>query len=406
MDFIVSFAWVLAMLMLGEWVSTKTKAWIPSVFVTGMLFVIGFWTVMPKDIVTKASFGPQFTTICVMMLLVHLGTLMNLKELMQQWKAVCIALLGVAGTMVLTMTIGTMIFDWHTVVAAVPPLTGGIVAAVLMADGLKAQGIMTLVALPVSMFVLHSLVGYPLISSLLKKEGRRLLGELHNGTVGSDPNAVLGHAGDQEEKELVDDVKKVEKKPLHINVPESYQTSAYILVKVAVVAVLAALFSKYTNNLINSAVVCLVFGVIAHQLGFLESRALNKAGVFNWLMYGLLAYVFGQLNVVDPSNFLTIVIQIVVLLILGVLGMFIASFILGRPFGMSWYMAFACSLTALCGFPADYVLSTEVCHNLAGDNKEEEQFLLDNILPKMLIGGFATVSVASVIIASLFLKLL
>lgn len=394
------------MLMLGEWISTKTKAWVPSVFVTGMLFVIGFWTVMPKDIVTKASFGPQFTTICIMLLLVHLGTLMNLKELMQQWKAVCIALLGVAGTMVLTMTIGTMIFDWHTVVAAVPPLTGGIVAAVLMADGLKAQGIMTLVALPVSMFVLHSLVGYPLISSLLKKEGRRLLVELHNGTVGSDPNAVLGSAGDKEEKELVDDVEKVEKKPLHIKIPESYQTSAYILVKVAIVAVLAALFSKYTNNIINSAVVCLVFGVVAHQLGFLESRALNRAGVFNWLMYGLLAYVFGQLNVVDPSNFLTIVIQIVVLLILGVIGMFIASFILGRPFGMSWYMAFACSLTALCGFPADYVLSTEVCHNLAGDNKEEEQFLLDNILPKMLIGGFATVSVASVIIASLFLKLL
>lgn len=394
------------MLLLGEWISTKTKAWVPSVFVTGMLFVIGFWTVMPKDIVTKASFGPQFTTICIMLLLVHLGTLMNLKELMQQWKAVCIALLGVAGTMVLTMTIGTMIFDWHTVVAAVPPLTGGIVAAVLMADGLKAQGIMTLVALPVSMFVLHSLVGYPLISSLLKKEGRRLLVELRNGTIGSDPNAVVGHAGDKEEKELVDDVEKVEKKPLHIKIPESYQTSAYILVKVAIVAVLAALFSKYTNNIINSAVVCLVFGVVAHQLGFLESRALNRAGVFNWLMYGLLAYVFGQLNVVDPSNFLTIVIQIVVLLILGVIGMFLASFILGRPFGMSWYMAFACSLTALCGFPADYVLSTEVCHNLAGDNKEEEQFLLDNILPKMLIGGFATVSVASVIIASLFLKLL
>lgn len=406
MDFIISFTLILAMLLLGEWVSTKTKAWVPSVFVTGALFVIGFWTVMPKDIVTKASFGPQFTTICVMLLLVHLGTLMNFKELLQQWKAVCIALLGVAGTMILTMTIGTMIFDWHTVVAAVPPLTGGIVAAVLMADGLKAQGIMTLVALPVSMFVLHSLVGYPMISSLLKKEGRRLMKEKADGTIKDDPNAVVNEEREKEAEKVVSDLTEEPKKPLHISLPEEYQTSAYILVKLGIVAMLAALFSKYTNNLINSAVVCLVFGVIAHQLGFLEDRALNKAGVFNWLMYGLLAYVFGQLNVVDPSNFVTIVIQIVVLLALGVLGMFIASFILGRPFGMSWYMAFACSLTALCGFPADYVLSTEVCRNLAGEDKEMEQFLLDNILPKMLIGGFATVSVASVIIASLFLKLL
>lgn len=414
MNFIIAFTLILAMLMVGEWISTKTKAWIPSVFVTGMLFVIGFWTIMPKDIVVQASFGPQFVTICVSLLLVHLGTLMNIKELLRQWKAVCIALLGVAGTMALTMTVGLAIFDWHTVVAAVPPLSGGIVAAVLMADGLKAQGITALVALPVSMFVLHSLVGYPLISALLKKEGRRLLGELRDGTVKDDPNAVLSAAAKKDAEKVEEEAETAEedldaaqkKKPLYIPLPKQYQTSAYILMKLGFVALLAALFAKYTGGVINMAVVDLVFGVIAHQIGFLEDNALNKAGVFPWLMYGLLAYVFGQLNVVDPANFLTILIQIAVLLILGVIGMFIASFILGRPFGMSWYMAFACSLTALCGFPADYVLSTEVCRNLSGKDKEKEQFLLDNILPKMLVGGFATVSVASVIIASFFLKLL
>ena len=137
----------------------------------------------------------------------------------------------------------------------------------------------------------------------------------------------------------------------------------------------------------------------------MESQALNKAGVFNWLMYGLLAFVFSQLSVTDPTNFLAMVIQILVLLVLGIIGMFIASRILAKPFGMSWYMAFSCSLTALFGFPADYILTTEVCHNVA-KTKEEEQFLLDNILTKMLVGGFATVSVASVIIASVFLKLL
>lgn len=60
-------------------------------------------------------------------------------------------------------------------VAAVPPLTGGLVAALLMTTGLKTQGINYLVALPVSMFVFHSLVGYSLTSWLLKKEGKRWL---------------------------------------------------------------------------------------------------------------------------------------------------------------------------------------------------------------------------------------
>lgn len=36
---------------------------------------------------------------------------MSLKELLQQWRAVCIALLGIVGTLTLTLTIGTWIFN-------------------------------------------------------------------------------------------------------------------------------------------------------------------------------------------------------------------------------------------------------------------------------------------------------
>ena len=72
---------------------------------------------------------------------------------------------------------------------------------------------------------------------------------------------------------------------------------------------------------------------------------------------------------------------------------------------MSRQMAFACSLTALCGFPSDYILTTDVVNNLTKD-KQEQVFLLDNMLPKMLVGGFATVSVAAVFVASFFLKML
>ena len=167
-------------------------------------------------------------------------------------------------------------------------------------------------------------------------------------------------------------------------------------------------FGTLTNNVINSNVVCLIFGVIAHQIGFLEDNALNKAGVFNWLMYGLLAYVFGQLSATTPAVLGGIVLQIIVLIALGVLGMFLASRLLAKPFGMSWQMAFSCSLTALFGFPADYIhyiLTLEVARAMA-TTEDEEEYLTQQMMPKMLVGGFATVSVASVIIATIFLKLL
>ncbi len=382
-------------LFIGEWVSTASKAYIPSVFVSAVLFVIGYWTILPKNIVAQASFGPTFAGVCISLLLVHLGTLMDLKELIQQWRAVCIALLGVAGTILLTLIVGTWIFDWHTVIAAVPPLTGGLVAALLMTDGLKTAGITSLVALPVAMFVLHSVLGYPLTAFMLKREGKRVVKEFRAGNIApiTEEQKSIHFAGGN---------KKSKKKFVS---PKEYQTSAFILFRVAIVALLANGSSLLIHNAVNPNVVCLIFGVVAHQLGFLEKSALNKAGVFQWLMYGLLAYIFAQLNITTPAIMEHVVIQIIVLILLGLIGMFLASWILAKPLKMSGSMAFACSLTSLFGFPADYILTTEVCHNIA-ENKEEETVLIDQILPKMLVGGFATVSVASVIIASIFLRLL
>lgn len=395
MQFIFSFLVVMLFLMLGEWVSSLTHTYIPSVFMTAVLFVLGYWTFLPKDIVATASFGTNFSTICVGLLLVHLGTLMSLKKLLEQWRAVCIALLGVCGTLILTLTIGTLIFDWHTVVAAIPPLTGGLVSALLMTDGLKAQGIQTLVALPVSMFIFHSLFGYPLISWLLKKEGGRLVNEYQKQPVKQ--TASTGLNNDSNENNLF---KKM---------PAKYQTSAFILVKVALIAALSSGLSialkTYFHIDLNANVICLIFGVLAHQVGFLESDVLTKAGVYNWLMYGLLAYIFAQLSLTTPHQMSTIIGQIIVLILLGLLGMFIASSLLAKPFKMTWQMAYACSLTSLCGFPADYVITSEVSHEVA-NNKEKEDYLMENMMPKMLVGGFATVSVASIIIASVFLKLL
>ncbi|WP_415548786.1 hypothetical protein [Lentilactobacillus diolivorans] len=189
------------------------------------------------------------------------------------------------------------------------------------------------------------------------------------------------------------------------NMKPEYETPAFTLARVAAVALLSTWCAGLINNAINPNVVCLIFGVIAHQFGFLEDNALNRAGVFNWLMYGLLAYVFAQLSVTTPAIMGNIILQIIVLIFLGLLGMFLAARVLAKPFGMSWQMAYACSLTSLFGFPADYILTSEVAHTVAG-TKDEEQYLLHHMMPKMLVGGFATVSVASVIIASVFLKLI
>ncbi|CAK1245388.1 hypothetical protein [Fructobacillus cardui] len=390
MQTVIALSVIMLFLFIGEWVSTLSKAYIPSVFVTAVLFLIGYWTIVPKNVTTTATFTPAFTTMIQAALLVHMGTLMDFKTLLHQWRAVVIALCGVAGTALLAMGGGLLLFNWQTVIASVPPLTGGIVAAFLMSNGLKAAHITALISFPVSMFVVHSIIGYPLTAFLLKKEGKRLLTNYHRG----------------EFEEIVEPEQPEESKPKFVDrLPKIYQTSAFQIFTVMALAGLALGLGTLLKNTINPYIICLVFGVIGHQAGLLPSHVLEKAGVFNWLMYGLLSYIFSFLATVTPQNLVNILIPIVTMILLGILGMFIVSFLLAKPLGFSREMAFASALTALFGFPADYIVTHESAKNLA-QTPEEESYILANTLPKMLVGGFATVSVASVIIASIFLKLL
>lgn len=383
---------VAVFLSIGEFIATKTKAYIPSVFVTALCFLIGFWTFVPKGVVTQASFGKEFVSVCMSLLLVHLGTLMSLKKLIEQWKAVVIAVVGICGTVLITMTIGRLFFDYHVVVAVTPPLTGGIVAALLMSQALTAKGLAALAAMPVAMFVMHSFVGYPITSWCLKREGSRLIAGYRAN--GADENL--------RKKSLSE---TAERKKLIPKTPENYLSPYLILAKLMVVGIIASWLSNLTHGNVNQYVICLILGVVFCEIGFLEESALVKAGVLNWLMAGLLAYAFSTLNTVTPAVLGSIILPIVVLIILGILGMFITSSIIGRFMGYSKEMGFACALTALFGFPADYIITHEVCKSLSA-NQEEDDYLVDILLPRMLVGGFATVSIASVIIATVFINLL
>ena len=396
-DSIQCFLIVMGILVIGEVVSNKTKAYVPSVFVSAVLLMLGFWTFVPKTAISQASFGKEFVPVCMSLLLVHLGTLMDLKTLIQQWKAVAVAVSGTCGTILLTMTIGRALFDSSTVIAATPPLTGGIVAAVLMSDALRAKGVTALVALPVTMFVIHSFFGYPLTSMCLKKEGKRVLEDFRKN--GKNKEVI------REIEQQKTDNENSQRKKLIPPLPEAYQSTAMILFKVMIVGIIANWLSKLTGGAVNQYVICLILGVIFCELGFLEQSALVKAGAFGWLITGFLLYVFAGLSAVTPQGLGKIIVPVIVLIIIGITGMFIISMIIGRFLGFSKEMGFACALTALFGFPADYIITQEVCSSVS-KTEEERLYIVDILLPRMLVGGFATVSIASVVIASIFVKLL
>lgn len=115
-------------------------------------------------------------------------------------------------------------------------------------------------------------------------------------------------------------------------------------------------------------------------------------------------YVFAGLKDATPAMLLQCVGPMFTLIVIGVTGMGVLSMAAGKFLGISWNMAFAVSLTALYGFPPNYILTEESVKALA-DTPEEHEYLMGKMLPMMIVGGFITVTITSVVIAGVFVNL-
>ncbi|RHW36711.1 hypothetical protein D1B33_09950 [Lysinibacillus yapensis] len=396
MSQMVALVLVLLILYIGDFVSVRTKAWIPSVFISAMLFLIGFWTFFPQNIVEIAGIPSTVATMVMYLLVVNMGTLLSVKELMAQWKTIVISLSGILGIIVILFAIGSLIFDMNTVIVAIPPLVGGLVSALIMSEGAAQAGLTSLSVFAIVIYVMQGFAGYPLTSIVLKREGKQLLQKYRNGEL------------------ALKTTTKVEEDPTQakngfklFQVPEKYNTDYFKFLKLAVVGCLAYLTSVFLAPVveINGLVLCLVFGVIAKSIGFLEQHALYKANGFGFAIMGLMLFIFDGLKSATPNMMLEILTPLIVCIILAVIGMYIFSFIAGKILKVSKNLAFAVSLTALYGFPADYIITNEVIKSLTNDEKEQEA-LTNHMLPPMLVGGFISVTIVSVILAGIFVGFL
>ncbi len=387
---------LILILFIGDAVAVRTKAMVPSVFICATLFLLGYWTFFPQDIVALAGVPPVVATMLIYLLITNMGTLLSIQELMKQWKTILIALSGILGIIAILFGIGTFLFDFKTVVVAIPPLVGGLVSALIMSEGAKEAGLLSLSVFAIVIYVMQGFAGYPLTSFVLKKEGKRLLKQYRNGQLSikeseSDATAAKG---------------KTELK-LFKKMPDRYNTDFFKLFRLAFVAYLAYLVSVLLAPVVTISpfVLCLVFGVIATSAGFLEKHALQRANGFGFALMALMLYIFDGLKQANPSMMLEILYPLIGCIVLGVIGMYLFSFIMGKILKVSKEMAFAVSLTALYGFPADYIITAEVIKALTEDEKEKE-VLTSHMLPPMLVGGFISVTIVSVILAGIFVGFL
>lgn len=393
MSQMVALSIIVFILYIGDVVSTRTKAWIPSVFVCAVLFLVGYWTFFPADIISRAGIGTPVAIMLMYLLITNMGTLLSLKELVQQWKTVVISLAGIAGITAAVFAVCMVMFDRNTALVTIPPLVGGIVSSLIMSQGASNAGLVDLSVFAILIYVMQGFAGYPLTAIMLQREGKTLLARYRSGE----------HRADDIPDEHAMLAVGEEKMPrLFSKIPGSYNSNYFKFLRLALVGCLAWFVADLAKPIVNISpfVLCLFFGVVFTSLGFLEKHTLHKANGFGFAIMALMLFIFDTLNKATPEMLLRLLFPMVVLIATAVVGMFIVSWLVGKLLGVSGPMSFAISLTALYGFPADYIITNEAINALTHDEKER-QMLTHHMLGPMLVGGFVSVTMVSVVLAGI-----
>ena len=393
-NFVLAFVLCAAAYIIGEVVSTVTKAWIPSVFVTAIVMLVGYWTVFPHELVSDSKLIPFGSTLGIYLLITHMGTVISLKQLKAQWKTIVVCLSGLLGMCVLAWFICPLFMDKTLVIAGLPPLTGGIIAATTMQTAAANAGLEVAAVFAITMYCVQGFAGYPITAVCLQVEGKRLLKEFRDG--GSVPVALA-----ENPMAMVDEP---DRKTLIPPVPKKFDSAVVTLIKLGIVAWFATLLGGVSFPFIgkiSGAIWALVLGVIFTTLGFLDRNSLNRANSYGIVMFALMMYVFDGLKDCTPEMLVSIIVPMIVLIVIGVFGMAVASFVIAKVLKMSFPLAFANGLTALYGFPCDAIITESTCKSLA-QTDDEFNFLMSKMFPSMIVGGFVTVTITSVFIAGAF----
>ncbi|WP_277674403.1 hypothetical protein [Piscibacillus halophilus] len=376
---------IFTLIAFGEWVSIVTKARVPMLLTAMVGFLILSWTgIFPEDIMDRSQFA-LLGSILIGPAIVHMGTLIPLTVLKSQYKAVIIGLSGIIISGILVLSVVTFVFNYETAVAGIGPISGGVVALLITQEKLTEIGLSTIIVVPALIVAFQGVLGMPLALNFMRRYAAKMIKEIDDGTfVPMNGNAL--------------------KQPLDQQKQGPLRSSPTIkLFLVFVVGAIGVILGEITG--VHYSLWCLGLGILSVKIGLLENESLNKANSFTLTMIGIIFVVIGTMADVTPQQVLDNLPAILTILLLGTFGIALGGFIGSKLVKWHPYKGMPVALTALFGFPGDYILCEEVSRSVAR-NEKEEKMIFDELLTPMLIGGFTTVTVASVIIAGILIQTL
>lgn len=370
---------------LSEIIALRSNAVLSTVLGISVILTIGFWfNLLPKDIIQLAHI-PGIGMLTVGMLLVSLGTTIDFAELRRQWKVAAVSVISVTMAVIFIIYLGPFFMDGALAIAGSPIFAGGNAAMLIILDAVQEKGIETVGTFCLVLLVTQKFFGIPIASLMLRHLAKNLR---------DDVDFVKRYASEGEENKV--------KKPLRL--PSLFDRPSVHLAKLSFVASLAYYASRFTGGAVHYLVMCLLLGTLFYALGFLE-KASFKNTVKRHHPFFVTIVIFSSLSRTTPQEVLSVLPPLAATALLGILGLFTAGLVTNRLFSLPFPLCVSLGVTCTFGFPTTMLVSQEVSAAM-GRNEEERAALLHYLLPKMLVAGFVTVTITSVLLAGFVVTLL
>lgn len=374
----------------GDILGVVTKAKISSVFVVMLTFLVLFMTgVFPPDIIDQAGLT-SMASMSAALLIFHMGTTINLKQLINEWRTVVTAILSmlVAAAAVFLLV---PIIGWDNAIVAIPVLNGGIISTQIMSEAATNAGLAVPAALAAILYAVKKFAGSYPASRLGVKEANDVLEKYRENP--DDPMfANMSNESENGKKGFAD---------RH----EKYFTDFVCIMVTTFFGWVAVALGTLIPQ-VNMSIWALILGAVLGYYNIVPARILDKGkstGLISMLTYAVIIPSLAKINFQDLKS---LAFQVILILVVSIVVLIVVFGVLpGYKIIGSKPLAAGVSLTQYLGFPATFLISNEVAKAVTDDPKEQA-VVLNRIMPSYVVGGMTTVTVFSIVIAGIFVNFL
>lgn len=383
-----SFMIVLIVFALGDIVGKITKGKLSGMMVVMLLFLVGFMTkLIPADIIDQGGLT-ALSKLAIAMVLFNMGTTLNVKQLIEEWRTVLMAALCMLASC-LVMLLVSPIIGFDTMLVGMPVINGAAMATSLMASAAAEKGLATAAALCAVIYSVQKFVGAPIASAMGIRYGKKLLkayrenpAQFKKQETGNGTSAKVSFADKHKE----------------------WYSANVMMALVAAGSWVAHILGDLTP--INYSIWALLLGVVCAASGLVPTKPLQKSNSYGLMMVAVFGSIIPSLAKVSLSDLGTMAFQTIVLFIAALIGVALVGWVLP-----TWKLvgdkdlAVGIGVEQFLGFPSNVVICREV-GDAVGETPEEKAFIEDTLNVPYVVGGITVITVLSTMLAGFVINML